>query len=384
MKVALIVGVFPADLSHLEALADSVDLIVYGTQRTLPWHHWSPQPPRQGRARIFNPLVPTKRGQILWVYPGMRSVLDTDKPDIVHVISEPWGTLAVQATSWARRNLDTALVVHGCDRIWWHGSAVEQKVRRVLAKRTLARADGYAAETDAAVDKARASGLSPGAKTATIHTNPRNPEIFRPPASVDERNRARETVGVPQNGVGIGFMARLIPAKGPIEFLDAVERVRKITPDAWAAMAGEGPLEEEVKVRCADLGVHYLGSLPYPDRVADFYRSIDVFAVPSYTTPDWDEQSPRALIESMMSGCVVVGSRCGALPEMIGDTGFVVEEKNVDSLVTGLSKAVEAYSDEALRKAAVERVTSKYSGAAIAGQLEDLWKSVRVRSYQDT
>jgi glycosyltransferase involved in cell wall biosynthesis len=378
MKVAYVVGVFPPEASHLVALSESVELVVYGTRSKLPWHHWDPSPPEGIAFREFRPLVPTKRGQILWVYPGMRSSLDEDLPDVLHVVSEPWGTLAAQATTWALRHPEVTLVFHGCDRIWWHGSVVEQKARRALAKRALKRSDAYVAESSTALGLAKQVGLRSDRPTAAIHTNSRDPGIFKPPIDDQDRRHARRRLGLPEEGVGIGFMARLAPTKGPHLFLRALAQLLpELGDQVWAALAGSGRLESEIKSEAQKLGVSFLGSLSYPSEAADFYRGLDIFVVPSYTTEESDEQSPRSVIESMMASCVVVGSRCGMIPEMLGQAGIVVEERDVQSLVDGIRGAMARSRDWNLRVSARARAISMYSGEAIARDLLELWARAR-------
>ena len=82
----------------------------------------------------------------------------------------------------------------------------------------------------------------------------------------------------------------------------------------------------------------------------------------------------------MMSSCVVVGTTCGAVPEMIGDHGLVVPERDAAGLAEGLVAAMQLVADDRLRRSARERAIAVYSGDAVATQLLDLWDSARVRT----
>ena len=59
-------------------------------------------------------------------------------------------------------------------------------------------------------------------------------------------------------------------------------------------------------------------------RVAGFYRSLDVLAVPSLPTRSWTEQFGRVAVEAMAYGIPVVSSDAGALPDVVGGAGIVV------------------------------------------------------------
>ncbi|HEU4998958.1 MAG TPA: glycosyltransferase, partial [Lapillicoccus sp.] len=86
--------------------------------------------------------------------------------------------------------------------------------------------------------------------------------------------------------------------------------------------------------------VKFLGSLQ-DDDLADFYRGLDVLAVPSLTTPSWVEQFGRVAVEAMAAGVPVVASDSGALPDVVGGAGLLVRPGDAESLRTGLSTVLD-------------------------------------------
>jgi glycosyltransferase involved in cell wall biosynthesis/GT2 family glycosyltransferase len=145
--------------------------------------------------------------------------------------------------------------------------------------------------------------------------------------------------------ITVGYVGRLVPEKGVLVLLDAVAG----DPRLRARIAGDGPLgpllPSELTRRGLSDRVELIGGLP-PGAVPDFYRGIDVLAVPSLTTPTWVEQFGRVAIEAMASGVPVVSSDSGALPDVVGGAGIVVREADAAALSTALVEAVTTRRDE--------------------------------------
>lgn len=75
-----------------------------------------------------------------------------------------------------------------------------------------------------------------------------------------------------------------------------------------------------------------------------YYQKAKVYCQVSYT-----EGLPNALCEAMLCGCIPVGTNRGGIPNAIGDTGFVVEYGNIQSLVDALNKALNVPEDYGIK-----------------------------------
>jgi glycosyltransferase involved in cell wall biosynthesis len=146
----------------------------------------------------------------------------------------------------------------------------------------------------------------------------------------------------------VGFLGRLEPVKGLDVLLDAVS-----TQDATGTLliAGEGGersrLEDIVRARKLDHRVRFLGAFDF-DAVPGFLKALDLLVLPSLTLwPTQREQFGRVLAEAMAAGVPVIGSSSGAIPEVIGDAGLVVAERNPVALAHAIDRLT---TDRALRQ----------------------------------
>ncbi len=68
-----------------------------------------------------------------------------------------------------------------------------------------------------------------------------------------------------------------------------------------------------------------------------------------------------ALGEAMLCECIPIGSRVNIIPEIIGDTGFVVAKREIQALEIVVHKALSVKDKTSLGKKARERIADKYS-----------------------
>jgi len=193
-----------------------------------------------------------------------------------------------------------------------------------------------------------------------------DPLHFRPVAapSVDDAG------GV----VVVGYAGRLAPHKGVDVLLDAVagdERLR-------LRLAGGGPQEGELRALTAELGVadrvEFAGFLAEAD-VPDFYRSLDVLAVPSLPTPSWLEQFGRVAVEAMACGVPVVASDSGALPDVVGGAGVLVPAGDAVALRAALlDVGLDPERAQQLRELGLARAAS-CTWAAVAAQYDEMYRA---------
>ena len=111
--------------------------------------------------------------------------------------------------------------------------------------------------------------------------------------------------------------------------------------------------------------------------MARFWQEIDVFVLPSISTPTSVEQFGRVLVEAMAAGVPVIGSSSGAIPEVIDNAGLIFPEGDVNALAANL---VQLRDEPALTRELIakgqERIDRVYSYAAVANRLVTVYNAL--------
>jgi glycosyltransferase involved in cell wall biosynthesis len=95
------------------------------------------------------------------------------------------------------------------------------------------------------------------------------------------------------------FVGRLLSSKGPVDFVEALARLRREGLTFSAVVVGDGPLRSELAARIAKNGlkdaVHLLGKQPHAKAI-DIIRRAKILVLPSTKT---DEVYPNVVKEAM-------------------------------------------------------------------------------------
>jgi len=172
----------------------------------------------------------------------------------------------------------------------------------------------------------------------------------------DEGPRRRADDEVPILFVGVDW-----ERKGGPELVEAFRRVHDRHPEAKLLIVGASP-------ELVEAGVEVIGRCPV-EEIHRHYARAAVFCLPSRREP-----FGVAYVEALHHALPVVGTRIGAVPELIdeGVEGFLVDVGDVAALADRLERLV---ADSGLRdemgRRARSRARERYTWQAVAGRMAD-------------
>ncbi|WP_315757199.1 MULTISPECIES: glycosyltransferase [unclassified Bradyrhizobium] len=289
----------------------------------------------------------------LHFYPALRRLLRELDPDVIHLWEEPWSIVALQAQMLRGR---AALVLEVDQNILKRLPPPFEAIRRFVLGRTA----HILSRSPDATEVVRARG----------YTGPVTPigygvdlATFMP---ADDRSNA--TAGSP---LRLGYVGRLVVEKGLDDALEALARSKSA---ATLSIMGEGPHEPHLRRRVAELGLSgrvTVQGWASPAAVAAFLRGLDALLLLTRTTDAVREQFGRVIIEAQACAIPVIGSTCGAIPDVVGDGGWIVPEQDPGSLCRLIDELSGQWAELAVRsEAARANVLRRFTYDAVAAAIE--------------
>jgi len=174
---------------------------------------------------------------------------------------------------------------------------------------------------------------------------------------------------------------RLIPKKGLRTAFKMFAAFYNDHPKARFSLAGEGPMEKELRTLAVELGiadaVDFRGFLGQTE-LRELYTESHLFVHPSEMTSDQNQEGvPNAMLEAMSTGLSVLATLHGGIPEAVenGRTGLLVPERDHEALLAALVKLTNAPAQMlAMGEAASQ---------AVAEQFEQKRQIEKLESYYD-
>lgn len=191
--------------------------------------------------------------------------------------------------------------------------------------------------------------------------------IFNP----KDRNECRRMLNLPCDKFIILTVGNLLEVKGHRYLIEAISEVILSRQDILCIIVGDGLLKDELDTRVKSAGLEHYVKL--------------VGGKPHYTIPLWmnaanlfvlssmHEGNPIVMLESLGVGLPFIGTRVGAIPEIIcsEDYGFLVDPKDSKDLANKILLAMNKNWDH-LR---IINYSNNFKWNSIASYLKNLYVS---------
>lgn len=161
------------------------------------------------------------------------------------------------------------------------------------------------------------------------------------------------------------FLGTVAEGKGVADLIEAVKLLRKQGIPATVTLAGKlGAFGSRLREHLAgEDWCRFLGQVDHT-RIRELFSSHAVVCLPS-----WWENMPMACLEAMACGCIVTGSSCGGMSEIItdGEDGFLCPPRQPQLLAQTLARALALSPDQRHRMAskARKRMEQEFSMQAV-------------------
>jgi glycosyltransferase involved in cell wall biosynthesis len=316
------------------------------------------------------------RGTIVWpgyenrafFLSGIASAIRRTRPDVLHLMEEPFSLIALQAAALCRALQPRARIVFTTfDNLYegfrysyrpsWAYALVQRTVHRLSSA-------GVAACGDAGRVLYSRGFCQP------IRYVPLGVDVARYAVAPDPARR--DALGL--RGFVIGYVGRFLPIKGLAVLADALTTLR----GEWTLLAvGSGPEQSVLESKARQGGwserLRIPGGVAHED-VPALMALMDVLVLPSVTTPHFREQFGRVLIEAMCARIPLIGSDSGSIPETMGEAGVVVPERDPAALAAALSRLMaDAGERRQLGEDGRRRAERHFTWERIAAVYRALW-----------
>ena len=303
---------------------------------------------------------------------ALTRILRELKPDIVHTHSTKAGVLG----RWAARRARVPVVVHTIHGLafhpyerWWRNKLY------IAAERMAARwTDQFVCVADAMAAQALAAGIGQRERFVTVYSGMET-EAFLDSGS--QRAATRNELGIGADEFVVGKIARLFALKGYEYVIEAAVRVLAAHPSVRFVFVGDGILRERLEAQAERLGIRdrivFVGLVPSRE-VPRYIAAMDVLVHASLR-----EGLARVLPQALLAGKPVVSFDVDGAPEVIipGETGYLVEPKSVDGLVSSIVDVIE-HPDQAAAMAARGRelCRERFAWRTMVAELDALYRTL--------
>jgi glycosyltransferase involved in cell wall biosynthesis len=299
------------------------------------------------------------------------------RPDVVHTHSSKAGIIGRWAAHAVRDAASKPMIVHTIHGLAFTASThpLINHMYKSLESWTAPITDKIVCVADAMRDQSLAGGVGKPGQYVTVYSGMETAPFLNPPMS---REVIRRQLGLREDHIAVGTIARLFHLKGHDDLLDLAPGLCSRFPQLRFMWVGDGLLRSAFEKRIAEMGLQdrfILTGLVPPARIPELANAMDILVHPSRR-----EGLARALPQGGLCGCPCVtydidGAKEGVLS---GQTGFVIPP--FDKAMFGEAIA-QLMGDESLRRsmgsAGREFALKRFDAGVMVQALEKVYQEAR-------
>jgi glycosyltransferase involved in cell wall biosynthesis len=291
------------------------------------------------------------------------------KPDVVHTHSSKAGIIG----RWAAHRANVPAVIHTI-----HGLAFTASTRRVvndgykfLERITAPISTRIVCVADSMRDQSLAANIGNFEQYVTVYSGMQTAPFLTPPVS---RQKVRQQLGLADDHIAIGTIARLFDLKGHEDLLDIAPALCEKFPNLRFLWVGDGSRRQEFERRMDAMHLRdrfILTGLVPPAKVPEFTNAMDILVHPSRR-----EGLARALPQGALAEkpCVTYDIDGAREAVIDGKTGFVLPPFDKAMLSDKISVLMgDASLREAMGRAGREFALSRFDAPVMVDALERVY-----------
>jgi glycosyltransferase involved in cell wall biosynthesis len=320
-----------------------------------------------GLRRTPNPWLDVRAGRAL------RRLFVGKRYDVVHTHSGKAGLIGRVAATSARVPI-IVHTIHG-PSFYHYQNPIGNWAFRWAEQVAGACTTQFVSVADAMTEQYLAAGIGTAGRYVTIHSGMDIDAFLK--ARRDDA--LRESLGISENDLVVGKIARLFRLKGHEFLFEAAPRIVAAVPNVKFLLVGDGVYRERFEWWVTKLGLRshfvFAGLVP-PQEIPRYVSSMDLLVHLSLR-----EGLPRALPQALACGKPVVAFDVDGGREVClnGETGLLVRVGDVNALADGVIRLLQdAKVMDRMGARGRELVREQFSEERMVQQLDELYRRLWV------
>ena len=295
----------------------------------------------------------------------LKRVISSLRPDILHI----HGNKTALVGRYAIRDMDIPAVI-----VTVHNFLIFQDsnfIMRGLAAMVERRLERYTDKLITVSSSLKRSLIEiEGISSEKLVTIPNGIDVESWKAE-GRKKTLKTKLGLKEDDLLIASVGRFVPFKGHKILLEAAKIACEKRAELKVAIAGDGPLREELIALVDKLGlgekVFFLG---FVDDTRELFFDADMFVLPSLKEP-----FGIVVLEAMAASLPVIATRAGGVPDIIDqDEGILVEPGDPKELADNIIALAGDKGKRALiAEKALKKVTREFSAEKMVSRTEKVY-----------